>query len=392
MAERVDVAIIGGGIMGVSTAYWLSRFDPGLRICVFERDPMHEFSSTALSVASIRLQFSNPANVRVSRFGLEFIREFSALTRSVGGVDLGFRSNGYLFLVGSEAGAATLAETIAMQRREGAGTMALTAQDLAQRFAWMNTAGVTLASFGGQAEGWFDNMGLLSGLRDLARLQGVRFEHAEVTGLKCKGRAVETLLLSSGRVISVGEVVNAAGPRAANVMAMVGEKFPVEPRKRTVFVVDAPGARHPDAPLLIDYQGYYARPEGNCWITACVPAQDAAVAPDDFVPSHCDFDEIIWPKLYERIPGFDRAKVLRHWVGHYAFNTLDQNAILGRHPEWRNLSLINGFSGHGLQQAPAMGRGLAELLVHGGFRSLDLSDFAMERILEKRPFRELGIV
>ncbi|NDR54876.1 NAD(P)/FAD-dependent oxidoreductase [Aliiruegeria sabulilitoris] len=392
MAEKVDVAIVGGGIMGASTAYWLSLFEPRLRICVFERDPTHEFSSTALSVASIRQQFTAAINVRISGFGLEFIRNFSSLTAELGGVDLGFRGNGYLFLAGSETGAENLREAVDMQRGEGAGTEALTAEQLCRLFPWISAEGVSLASFGGSAEGWFDNMGLLAGLRDLARLQGVRFEHAEVVGVDRAGRVIGSLSLSDGRRVSVGEVVNAAGPRASLFMRKLSEEFPVEPRKRTVFVVDAPNARHPDAPLLIDYQGYYARPEGTCWITATVPENDTAVDCEDFDARHWDFEENIWPKLYRRIPGFDQAKVIRHWVGHYAFNTLDQNAILGRHPNWDNLLLINGFSGHGLQQAPAMGRGLAELLVHGHFRSLDLSEFSMERILENRPFRERGIV
>ncbi|SDJ73096.1 NAD(P)/FAD-dependent oxidoreductase [Aliiruegeria lutimaris] len=392
MAEHVDVAIIGGGIMGASTAYWLSLFDPALRVCVYERDPTHEFSSTALSVASIRQQFTVPVNVRISRFGIEFIREFQHLTAKVGGIDLGFRGNGYLFLAGSETAAEILHEAVEMQRREGAGTVTLTADQVSRQFPWISAEGISLASFGGSTEGWFDNMGLLAGLRDLARLQGVRFEHAEVVDADYAGRAIRSLLLADGRQVSVGEVVNAAGPRASLFMQKLDEVFPVEPRKRTVFVVDAPNARHPGAPLLIDYQGYYVRPEGTVWITATVPEDDAAVDWDDFDARHWDFEENIWPKLYTRIPGFDQAKVIRHWVGHYAFNTLDQNAILGRHPNWDNLLLINGFSGHGLQQAPAMGRGLAELLVHGGFRSLDLSEFSMERILENRPFRERSIV
>lgn len=392
MKEKCDVAIVGGGVMGASVAYWLSCLDPTLRITVFERDPTHAFSSTALSVASIRMQFSQPANVQVSRFGLEFIHGFAERTAPVGRIDLGFQGNGYLFLAGSDKGAEVLRDTTAMQRRHGANTSMLDKDDLVRRFPWMDPIGVSLATFGGATEGWFDNMGLLAGLRALARSQGVRFEHAHVSGLQAQGRAVRHLVLDDGRRVSAGAVVNAAGPRAAELLSSLGEKLPVEPRKRTVFVVDAPNARHPDAPLIIDYRGYYIRPEGNAWITACVPDDDSRVSVEDFDARHWDFEETIWPMLYERIPGFDAAKVLRHWVGHYAYNTLDQNAILGPHPEWDNLWLINGFSGHGLQQAPAMGLGLAELISKGRFETMDLSAFSMQRILENRPFRERAIV
>lgn len=150
---------------------------------------------------------------------------------------------------------------------------------------------------------------------------------------------------------------------------MAGLDLPVEPRKRTVFVIDAPNARHPDAPLLVD-RGFYLRPErGGQWITATVPEADSPCDPQDFEPDLHLFEEVIWEQLYARAPGFDAVKVVRHWVGHYAYNRLDQNAILGPHPALPNLYLMNGFSGHGLQQAPAVGRGIAEHLLTGSWQS-----------------------
>lgn len=172
---------------------------------------------------------------------------------------------------------------------------------------------------------------------------------------------------------------------------MAGLDLAVEPRKRTVFVIDAPNARHPDAPLLVD-AGFYLRPEQGHWITATVPQNDGPCAPDDFEPDLHLFEEVIWEQLYARAPGFDAVKVVRHWVGHYAYNTLDQNAILGPHPEIANLHLCNGFSGHGLQQSPAVGRGIAEHILTGGWQTLDLSDLSVARMVENRPFRELAVV
>ena len=175
------------------------------------------------------------------------------------------------------------------------------------------------------------------------------------------------------------------------MLAWAGLDLAVEPRKRTVFVIDAPNARHPDAPLLVD-AGFYLRPEHGHWITATVPQDDGPCDFNDFEPDLHLFEDVIWEQLYARAPGFDAVKVVRHWVGHYAYNRLDQNAILGPHPAMPNLYLCNGFSGHGLQQAPAVGRGIAEHILTGGWQSLDLTDLSVERMLKEQPFRERAIV
>ncbi|HSM42917.1 MAG TPA: FAD-binding oxidoreductase, partial [Afifellaceae bacterium] len=126
--------------------------------------------------------------------------------------------------------------------------------------------------------------------------------------------------------------------------------------------------------------------------TATTPDPDPAVAFDDFTPDHAQFEDVIWPALARRIPAFDAVKVVNAWAGHYAFNTLDQNAIVGPHTDVQNFILVNGFSGHGLQQAPAMGRGVAELIAYGEYRSLDLSPLGFERIGGGRPLLEKAII
>ena len=173
---------------------------------------------------------------------------------------------------------------------------------------------------------------------------------------------------------------------------MAGIALPVEPRKRTVFVVDAPNARHPEAPLIIDHSGIYLRPEHGQWITATVPDNDGPCSENDWEPDHALFEDAIWPRLYARAEGFDAVKVTRLWVGHYDYNTLDQNAVLGRWPGYENYFVATGFSGHGLQQSPAVGRGLAELMTSGRYLSLDLGPLGAERIIEGRPFLEKAIV
>ena len=391
MVTTYDVVIAGGAVMGASAAWWLTRMQPGLRVAVVEMDPGYARCSTALSVASVRQQFSNPVNVRISRFGIDFIRNFEDRI-GPGGCNLGLKENGYLFLAGSPESARVMTEVAGMQRSLGAATQVLPPRDLAARFPWMVLDDVVACSFGPRDEGWFDNMGLLGGFRAGARAQGAEFLTDRVTGLSLTGRRVTEVALASGTRLSCGVVLNAAGTRAAQIMAMAGVSLPVEPRKRTVFLIDAPNARHPEAPLLVDHTGFYLRPEHDQWITATVPAEDGPCDPDDFDPDHAQFEDSIWPALHARAPGFDAVKVVRFWAGHYAYNTLDQNAIVGHWPGLGNLYLTTGFSGHGLQQSPAVGRGIAEMILTGGYQSLNLSDLGPERVLKGRPFAERAIV
>ena len=392
-AKMRDVVVIGGAVMGASVAWWLTKMQPGIKVTVLERDPTFAHASTALSVASIRQQFTNPVNVQISRFGVEFIRNFGAELGLEGGAgDLGLKENGYLFLAGSQAAAEVMSEVAQMQRAHGAATQVLSPDQIAARYPWMTTGDLVAGSFGPRDEGWFDNMGLLGGFRAAAKAAGVEFLRACATGLRMDGARVVAVVLEDGREIACGAVVNAAGTRASEVMGWAGLTLPVEPRKRTVFVIDAPKARHADAPLLVDYLGYYLRPEHGQWITATVPQDDGPCAADDFEPDAHLFEDAIWPLLYQRSEDFDAVKVVRLWVGHYAYNTLDQNAILGRHPARDNLYLMNGFSGHGLQQSPAVGRGVAECILYGGYRTLDLSDLGVERVIAGRPFLERAVV
>jgi len=387
-----DVVVIGGAVMGASVAFWLTRMQPGLRVTVVERDTTFAQSATALSVASIRQQFTTAVNVAISRFGIGFIRDFQAnLGVDVGIASLGLKENGYLFLTGTDAGADVMRDVVAMQRGLGAATELLTPDAIAARFPWLEVRDLVAGSFGPRDEGWFDNMGLLAGFRAAGKAQGVEFLRGEVTGIDVQAGRVVGVVLASGQRIACAAAVNAAGTRASRVMAMVGLSLPVEPRKRTVFVIDAPNARHADAPLLVD-AGYYLRPEHGQWITATVTANDGPCDADDFEPDLHIFEDQIWEQLYARAPGFDAVKVIRHWVGHYDYNTLDQNAILGPHPAMPNLYLMNGFSGHGLQQSPAAGRGVAEHLLTGRWQSLDLSDLGADRVLSGQAFLERAVV
>lgn len=391
--ERFDVVIGGGAVTGSATAWWLLKHNPGLKVLVVEPDPTYQYSATALSVASVRQQFSNPVNVQISRFGADFIRNFADRIGPAGGVpSLGLKENGYLFLSGSATGAALMRELATMQNGLGAATEVLEPAALAALYPWMIVDDLVAGSLGRRDEGWFDNMGLLNGFRNGARALGATYLKDRVAGLVMKGARVDEVRLASGGSVGAGAFLNAAGTASAALCRMADLALPVEPRKRTVFVVDAPNARHPEAPLIIDHSGIYLRPEHGQWITATVPDDDGPCAPDDWEPDHAQFEDLIWPRLYARSEGFDAVKVARLWVGHYDYNRLDQNAVLGLWPGTDNFYIAAGFSGHGLQQSPAVGRGMAELILTGGYRTLDLSPLGAERVIEDRPFLEKAIV
>ena len=381
---KADVVICGGAIIGSAIAWFLRDLGFDGSIVVVERDPTLARSSTALAASGIRQQFSDPLNVAISRFGVDFIR--SAPDRW--GIDLHFRENGYLYLADTPEGAETLRENHRVQRGAGADIVLLDAAELAERFPHLRTADITLASCGQSGEGWFDNMGLLQGFRraDVQRLTD------GVCRLGMQNGRVESVGLTSGGEISCGVFVNAAGPAAGDVARMAGLHIPLERRKRTNFLFDCAVPPTGDLPLMIDPGGVWVRPEGQQFLTGCTPPEDPAVPETDFEPRYREFEDIIWPALAERSENFEAIKLQRFWAGQYAYNILDRNAVIGPHPEVANFLFANGFSGHGLQQAPAVGRGVAEWIVFGGYRSLDLAPLGYQRVVTNTPLQEKCVI
>lgn len=402
MKPAYDVVIIGGAVIGSSVAHFLTS-DPAFTgsVLVVERDPTYARASTSLSSSSIRMQFSNPVNVRISQFGSAFIRDF-AQTMQVRGEappDLNFHQGGYLFLARSEDQAQILRENHAVQIACGADVVLWNQEELHRAFPHLNVDDILLASYGRSGEGWFSNTGLMNGFKAKARENGADYIHDEVTGITRAGNRVTHVTLKSGATVAAGTIVNASGPRAALTARMAGLDVPVEPRKRTSFVfacADTPEGtatvNNGRLPLMIDPTGVFCRPEGRFFLTGAPPARDPAVDWDDFEPRWEEFEDIIWPALAARSPKFEAIKVVNQWAGHYDFNAMDHNLIVGPHPEVRNFIYANGFSGHGLQQAPATGRAVAELVIHGEYRTLDLSEVGYERVIEGRPFLEKAVI
>jgi len=377
-----DVVIIGGGVMGSSIAYHLKsdRNFTGT-VTVIERDPTYARASSALSASSIRQQFSTPLNIHLSRLGIGFLRD---APRTLD-VDLGLKEPGYLFLA-SRAGEAVLRANHAIQKGEGCSVELLDPAALVRRFPAMSAVGVALASHGTANEGWFDGPALMQAFRRKARELGAQYVADEVVGL-----APDAVTLRSGGRIEARTIVIAAGPWSGEVAALAGIALPVEPRRRSVFVFDV-REQLPPLPLTIDPSGVWFRPEGRFYLSGTTPADgnDAPGAPLEV--QHQEWDDMVWPVLAERVPAFEAAKVGRSWAGYYEYNTFDQNGIVGRHPEHESLIFATGFSGHGIQQSPAVGRAVAELIAYGSYRTLDLLPFSYERISAGRPIRELNVV
>ena len=391
-----DVVIVGGAVVGTSVAYWLGEETRGkLSVLVVERDSTYEFSSTALSTSAIRQQYSNPINVKISQFGIEIIESFAQRMApwfpGEAAPDLGFKEHGYLYCCTPDGVEAAKAR-VEMQRAHGAHTVFLEPGPLKARFPWLNVDDLGGGSWGAKAEGWFDSMGLLMGFRRGARGLGAEYIDNAVTGLDVEKGRVTGVRLATGETVSCGILVNAAGPRAQQVCDMAGLEIPVRPFKRYSFVFASATPIPGRMPNVIDLSGTFVRPEGPLFLTGNTPGDDGPADYDDFGPRDHEFDEAIWPALWHRIPDFDALKVQTRWTGHYEMNTLDHNGIVGWHPEVTNFMFCNGFSGHGLQQSPATGRAVMELIVHGGFRTLDLTPMAYERIPANRPFLEEAVI
>ncbi len=392
MRQSYDVVIVGGGAMGAGSAYFLAS-DPDFdgSVLVVERDPSYQSCATTRSLGGIRQQFTTPENIRMSMFGAEFARA-AAETLAVEGqsADVTFREQGYLFTATAE-GAAALRANYELQRSLGAEVTFLEPAALATRFPWLNTDGLGAAVFGHANEGWVDPNTLLQGFRRKARALGAEFVADEVVGFTRQAGRVTGVVLADGAEIGAGTVVIAAGSRSGALCRHLDFEFPVRPRKRYVYVFDCRDGPGP-MPQTFDTNGVYVRYEGDGYICGTSPPLDRDDPCWDFEVEYELFEEVVWPTLARRIPAFEAIKLRNAWACHYDYHPLDENAVIGPHPEVGNFYFANGFSGHGVQQSPAAGRAIAELLTHGEYRALDLSRLGYARTLSREPLREEEVV
>jgi len=394
--QQYDVVIVGGAKFGSAVAWFLTDnpdFDGS--ILVVEKDPTYEFTSTSHTNSCMRQQFSREINVRVSQFAAEFVNNFQEYMGNDPRVPpIPFQSYGYMFLADNENYANVLKENQKVQLKCGAATQLMSAEEIKRDYPFYNVDDILLGSHNRVNEGYYDGNTVFDWWKRSAKERGAQYIANEVVAMtkNAAGTRVESVTLKTGETVNCGKVVNASGPRAVLTSRMAGIDIPVEPRKRYTYIFAAEKPLEKDLPLTIDPSGVHMRSEGEYYLAGCPPDEDPAVDYDDFIEDHSLWMEKVWPVLATRVPQFEAIKLINSWVGHYAFNTFDRNAILGPHHIVENFIFVNGFSGHGFQQAPAMGRGTAELITYGEYRSLDLTPFNFQRLVDNQAFVEKAVI
>ncbi len=388
LPAHTDVLVIGGGAIGAAVAYHLRLADPGVAVTVVERDPTYELASTPRASGGVRRLFSLPENIALSQYSIDVFADFARLMAVDGEpAEIGWKRNGYLFIVPPES-VGMLRENFETQEALGCHVVWLDPDGVKDRFPSMYTGDLGGAVLSPD-DGWLDPHAVLMGLRAKAVSLGARFVADEVVALDRQGAAVTGAHLASGRVVTFDQVVVAAGAWADQVCAMVDVATPITALRRFEHFFVPQDPIEP-LPYLKDTQRLAFRPEGRGY-SGGVPtlAEPRGV---NFAIDHRYFEDVVWPALAHRFPQFERTKCLSTLPGLYDQNDLDGNVIIGPVADLGNFHLLAGFSGHGLMHAPGCGRAMAELLLTGGYRTIDLSRFGWQRVADGTPLPERGII
>lgn len=386
--SRYDVAIIGGGIVGSSTAYFLKQAAPGLSVCVIEPDPTYEFASALRASGGCRVQFTCPENIAMSLFSIDFIKSFErTMATATQPANVDWVQGGYLFIV-PPGHAAALERNVRRQQAHGCTVDLLTPTELKRRYPSMNVDDLGVGALTPQ-DGWCDPHGLLWGFRRKAAELGVQYIQDRVIGADADRVKATSLRLQSGAVLRADTFVNAAGAWSGDVARFFGMDLPISPLRRFEHYFTAGSPVEP-LPYVKDVARLAFRSEGKGFSGGLV-AGDAARG-YNFDVDHDYFESVVWPAVAHRFPPFEAARCHRTWSGLYEQNEFDGNPVIGRWSRMPNLLTVAGFSGHGMMHAPAAGRGIAELVVHGRFLAIDLSRLGYERIEANQPYAEEGIL
>ena len=385
-----DVIIIGGGIMGSSIAYHLANDGFPGRIAVFEKDPTYERASTTLSVGGIRRQFSTEVNIRVCQYSLSFYKEFGERMEVRGErPEIDFKPRGYLFL-GNEKNWPLLVKHQAFQRSLGVETQLLNIEETLRIIPDLNTEDLVGSSFS-PGDGYMDPHSALQGFVKKAKHLGVHYINEEVMEILRKGDRLEGVKTRDGTIYLSSIMVNAAGPYAGEVGRMVGIEIPVAPVRRMVYLFKPPRLFEYNLPLTIDTSGvYFLHETGRQILTGKSRLEEPPGV--NFTWDRSYFNEVIWPLIAHRVPLFNELKLMSGWAGLYEINQSDSNGIIGNHPELSGFFMAVGFSGHGFQQAPAVGKAMSELIRLGRYETIDVSPLNYERVLTGKWVMEEEVV
>jgi len=382
LKNSAEVVIIGGGVMGTSTAYHLAKL--GCRdVVLLEKDQLAS-GSTGLSVGGIRQQFSTEANIRISQ---ESVRGFERFEEEFE-TEIDFRQYGYLFLATEPQDWADFQDNVALQKSLGVPVQLLSPEEIAEIAPYLYLEDVIGGTFC-PADGYADPHSVDMGFAKMARRLGVEIcEGTEVTGIKVEGGRVQGVDTTQGPV-SAPVVVNTAGPWAAQVGRMAGVELPVEPYRRQVLVTEPFEPIPNPVPLVIDFApSFYFRREGASILMGMT---DKDEPPSFNTNVDWDFLDQIVDKAIYRAPVLEQAGLMRSWAGLYSITPDDNPVIGGNIGGVEGFHCAVGFSGHGFQQSPAVGRILAELLTSGQ-TSFDISPFRLERFEEGETVGEKRVV
>lgn len=372
LPSNADVVIIGGGIIGVSIAYHLAKKGMG-GILLLERDIMGE-GATGKCAGGIRTQFSTEINIQFSLLSLKVFEQF----QDEFGVDPEFHPVGYLFVAVNEQHWKILKENTQLIQDMGIKVELLDPHEIQHRWPFLRIDDLLGGSFT-EGDGYAGPYEVLQGFVKGARRFGALLkEGVEVTGVHVKKGRVQAVETATGERIATPIVVNAAGPYASRVAAMLGLDLPVLPLRRQIFFTDLFEELPSIIPLTIDLEyGWYMRREGRGLLLA--GPQDSESSFNEGV----DFEAREWAaaRSMHRVPILERARIARGWAGLYEISP-DHHAIIGSFPEVEGFICANGFSGHGFQHSPAVGILIAELILEGQANTIDIYPLRPQRFRE----------
>lgn len=391
MTRSEKIVVIGGGIVGSSVAYHLAEAERGADVIVVEPDPSYQYAATPRATGTIRRTFSLPEKVAMSTYAIAMYRNFARHV-SVDGETAGeadFKPGGYLYLVAGNVGIAQIEAVRKEMDSAGTSPQILDRTSLSERFPSVRVDDIDQGLWSPD-DGWIDPSGALNGFKGKARALGVAYKKDRVVGITVSGTTARAVVLESGEVLDAGYVVNCANCWAPDVAKMVGLTIPVLPLRRMSYYFETRNTLE-QLPLTRDMHGVSVRPEGRGFITGVTDYTSGYGF--NWELDYAWFEESVWPKLAHRVPAFESLKLQSCWSGHYDMSLLDRCPFIG---PWRghvdNFYVAAGFSGHGLQHAPAVGRGLAELITSGRYQSLDLSRLGLERVEKNTPLVDNGPV